>query len=175
MEGSRSTCYGTFAAGDAHSSSQALCEDTNLILGHESSESRRNTITAIGKQDKGLNMKHGDHDTDIAKTSVILGCIAGHEARKAADIEHNLTFYESLKLYPTAIGWSIFFSLGVIMTAFDPQLLGNLYATPAFQRDFGYLYEGSYIVSAPWQTGLLMGSPIGQVVGAFFASYPMEW
>jgi len=63
---------------------------------------------------------------------------------------------------------------GIIMTAFDPQLLGNLYATPAFQRDFGYLYEGSYIVSAPWQTGLSMGNPIGQVVGAFFAAFPME-
>jgi MFS transporter, SP family, general alpha glucoside:H+ symporter len=55
------------------------------------------------------------------------------------------------------------------MTAFDPQLLGNLYATPAFQKEFGYLYNGNYIISAPWQTGLSMGSPIGQVVGALFA------
>jgi MFS transporter, SP family, general alpha glucoside:H+ symporter len=59
--------------------------------------------------------------------------------------------------------------------AFDPQLLGNLYATPAFQRDFGYEFEGEWIISAPWQTGLSMGSPIGQVVGAFCAAYPMEW
>lgn len=57
----------------------------------------------------------------------------------------------------------------------DPQLLGQLIATPAFQRDFGYEYKGSYIIPAAWQTGLLMGSPIGQVVGAFFAAYPMEW
>ena len=42
-------------------------------------------------------------------------------------------FWTAVKLYPTAIGWSLFFSLGVIMLAFDPQLLGNLYATPAFQ------------------------------------------
>ena len=54
--------------------------------------------------------------------------------------------------------------------AFDPQLLGQLYATSAFQRDFGYNYKGSYIVSAAWQTGLSMGSPIGQVVGAFVSS-----
>lgn len=59
-------------------------------------------------------------------------------------------------------------------TAFDPQVLGNLYATAAFKRDFGYLYQGEYIISAPWQTGLSMGNPIGQVVGAFFAAYPME-
>lgn len=37
------------------------------------------------------------------------------------------------------------------------------------------MFEGEYIISAPWQTGLSMGSPIGQVVGAFFAAYPMEW
>lgn len=63
----------------------------------------------------------------------------------------------------------------ILINSFDPQLLGNLYATPAFQRDFGYKYNGEWIISAPWQTGLSMGSPIGQVVGAFCASYPMEW
>jgi len=61
------------------------------------------------------------------------------------------------------------------MTAFDPQLLGSLYATPAFQRDFGYEFEGEWIISAPWQTGLGMGNPIGQVVGALAAGFPMEW
>ena len=99
----------------------------------------------------------------------------GAEAKAAAEVEHELSFIQAIKLYPKAAAWSIFFSLGVIMCAFDPQLLGNLYATPAFQRDFGYLYQGSYIISAPWQTGLSMGSPIGQVVGALFAGYPMEW
>ena len=99
----------------------------------------------------------------------------GAVAKAAIEHEHELSFLRAMQLYPKAAGWSIFFSLGIIMTAFDPQLLGNLYATPAFQRDFGYLYQGSYIISAPWQTGLSMGSPIGQVVGALFAGYPMEW
>ncbi|KAK5120671.1 hypothetical protein LTR85_006029 [Meristemomyces frigidus] len=123
----------------------------------------------------GGAIKHGSHDGSTTKGDVIIGTIAGEEARQATALEHDLSFLEALKLYPTAVGWSIFFSLGIIMTAFDPQLLGNLYATPAFQREFGYLYEGSYIVSAPWQTGLSMGNPIGQVVGAFFAAFPMEW
>ncbi|CZR59493.1 probable maltose permease [Phialocephala subalpina] len=85
----------------------------------------------------------------------------GDDARQATEIEHQMTFFEAVKLYPGAVGWSIF-SLGIIMTAFDPQLLGNLYATPAFQKDFGYLFEGDYIISAAWQTGLGMGNPIGQ-------------
>jgi sugar porter (SP) family MFS transporter len=46
---------------------------------------------------------------------------------------------------------------------------------PAFQRDFGYAFEDGYIISAPWQTALGMGNPIGQVVGALAAGYPMEW
>lgn len=37
------------------------------------------------------------------------------EARIAADKEHNLTFVEAIKTYPTAVAWSVFFSLGVIM------------------------------------------------------------
>ena len=52
---------------------------------------------------------------------------------EAIAFEHNLTLSQALKLYPKAIAWSAFVSIGVIMLAFDPQLLGNLYATPQFQ------------------------------------------
>ncbi|KAF2017508.1 sugar transporter [Aaosphaeria arxii CBS 175.79] len=97
------------------------------------------------------------------------------EVREAIEVEHTLTFWQAVKFYPKAIGWSMYFSLGVIMLSFDPQLLGNLYAMPAFQKDFGYVYEGEYIISAAWQTGLGMGNPIGQVLGALAAGYPMEW
>jgi hypothetical protein len=111
-------------------------------------------------------------DEDVLKGGIKVGAVAGEEARLATAQEHSLTFREAVRLYPKAIGWSLFFSLGIIMTAFDPQLLGQLFATPKFQRDFGYKFNGEWIISAPWQTGLLMGSPIGQVVGAFYATYP---
>ncbi|KAK2003805.1 sugar porter family MFS transporter [Colletotrichum falcatum] len=115
---------------------------------------------------------------DVETIAVALDAKPGAEdaaLSEAIQLEHNLTFSQAVKLYPTAIGWSAFVSFGVIMLAFDPQLLGNLYATPQFQRDFGYEYEGSYIISAAWQTGLSMGNPVGQVVGALFAAYPMDW
>lgn len=37
------------------------------------------------------------------------------EARIAADKEHSLSFLEAVQTYPTAVAWSLFFSLGVIM------------------------------------------------------------
>lgn len=133
---------------------------------------------AFGDHDEnyGSRTLDGDDRSDMMKGNVaVIGNIAGEEARRAVELEGQLTFFEALKLYPTAAGWSIFFSLGIIMTAFDPQLITNLFASPQFQKDFGYLYNGDYIVSAPWQTSLAMGQPIGQVVGAFAAAYPMEW
>lgn len=99
--------------------------------------------------------------TDIKEESHV-GFVSADKTQIATDDEHNMTPWQSLKTYPTAAAWSVFFSLGTIMTAFDPQLLGNLYATPAFQRDFGYKYQGNFIISAPWQTGLGMGNPLGQ-------------
>lgn len=49
---------------------------------------------------------------DILKGDIVIGAIAGEEARVASDQEHSLGFVEALKLYPTAVGWSLFFSLG---------------------------------------------------------------
>ncbi|KAF3025466.1 hypothetical protein E8E14_002679 [Neopestalotiopsis sp. 37M] len=117
-------------------------------------------------------MASSDPAPDDAKPGVIAESAAVLTA--AIQQEHELTFMEAVKLYPSAVGWSAFVSIGVIMLAFDPQLLGNLYATPQFQRDFGYEYNGEYIISAPWQTGLSMGNPIGQVVGALISAYPMD-
>ncbi|KAF2868769.1 sugar porter family MFS transporter [Massariosphaeria phaeospora] len=97
------------------------------------------------------------------------------EVREAIQHEHALSFWGAVKDYPKALGWSVYFSLGVIMLSYDPQLLGNLFAMPAFQKDFGYEFEGGYNISAAWQTALSMGNPIGQVVGALAAGYPMEW
>jgi hypothetical protein len=41
--------------------------------------------------------------------------IAAEEVREAIEVEHALTFWEAVRLYPKAIGWSMYFSLGVIM------------------------------------------------------------
>ena len=64
-------------------------------------------------------------NSNVLKNDTVIGSIAGDEAREATEHEHDLNLLEAVKLYPTAVGWSIFFSLGIIMTAFDPQLLGE--------------------------------------------------
>jgi hypothetical protein len=85
----------------------------------------------------------GDPSPRVLGASTKPGAVDDVGLAEAIAFEHNLTFADAVKLYPAAIGWSAFVSIGVIMLAFDPQLLGNLYATPQFQKDFGHEFQGS--------------------------------
>lgn len=95
-------------------------------------------------------------------------------ARAITVVEHELGFFKAVKLYPKAAAWSAFFCIAVVMSGFDAQLITSFYALPAFQQKFGEEYQGGYIITAPWQTGLGMGNPIGQVVGALASGWPLE-
>jgi SP family general alpha glucoside:H+ symporter-like MFS transporter len=46
------------------------------------------------------------------------------DVREATELEHKLTFFQAVKLYPKAIGWSMYFSLGVIMLG-KPHRISN--------------------------------------------------
>lgn len=88
--------------------------------------------------------------------------------------EHELGFWNAVIQYPMAVFWAMFFCIAVIMAGFDAQLVTSFYALPAFQQRFGFLYDGSYIITAQWQTALGMGNPIGQILGALACGWPLE-
>ncbi|KAK3366476.1 major facilitator superfamily domain-containing protein [Podospora didyma] len=88
--------------------------------------------------------------------------------------EEELNFIDACKLYPAAIAWSTFVSLGVVIVGFHSQILGNIHSMPRFQRDFGHSSEHSSTIPQAWQTGLSMGSRVAQTVGALIVSYPMD-
>jgi SP family general alpha glucoside:H+ symporter-like MFS transporter len=56
--------------------------------------------------------------------------IAAEEVREAIEVEHALTFWEAVRLYPKAIGWSMYFSLGVIMLGTSPLYAPTTFANP---------------------------------------------
>lgn len=92
---------------------------------------------------RSLSVNHGESEPHIVKSDNVNKTVASEDAHLAVEHEQELGFLEALKLHPTAVGWSVFFSLGmrfdptrkahgvnsvdagVIMTAFDPQLLGT--------------------------------------------------
>lgn len=68
-------------------------QQQSLTMGTNDGEEERSDFTKIG--------------------NVTIGSIAGDEARQGTEREHSLSLVEAVKLYPTAVGWSIYFSLGV--------------------------------------------------------------
>ncbi|KAF2094424.1 sugar transporter [Rhizodiscina lignyota] len=88
------------------------------------------------------------------------------DAARATQAEHSMTLWQSLKLYPKAVGWSMFLSLAIIMEGFDIVLIANLMAVPAFKKQFGHqLSDGSYELTATWQSALTNGAYVGEILG----------
>ncbi|KAI8662138.1 hypothetical protein LRP88_12589 [Fusarium phalaenopsidis] len=108
---------------------------------------------------------------DIAPTiaPIAVDVFVAHEAAAAAEAERSMGLLASLKLYKKACFWSVFISICIVMEGFDNALLNNLYAYPPFQRKFGVQQpDGSYQLTAAWQSGLSNGTLCGQILGLFF-------
>ncbi|KAF5020008.1 hypothetical protein F66182_7973 [Fusarium sp. NRRL 66182] len=105
--------------------------------------------------------------TSAAPVAAVDASVA-HEAAAATEAERNMGLLQSLKLYKKACLWSIFLSLCIIMEGFDVVLLPNLFAFPPFQRNFGTQQpDGTYQLTAAWQSGLSNGTLCGQIFGLF--------
>ncbi|KAJ5649623.1 uncharacterized protein N7484_003346 [Penicillium longicatenatum] len=91
-----------------------------------------------------------------------------HDAKIATEKEHNMSLWRGLKLYPKAVGWSILISTAIIMEGYDVVLMGSFYGYPAFNKKYGHLMSnGSYGLSAAWQSGLSNAMNCGQILGLF--------
>lgn len=113
-----------------------------------------------------------DHGADTARRVSVsnpeMDSSVIHEAAEATQKEHNMGLFQSLKLYRKACLWSIFLSTCIIMEGFDMVLINNLYAYPPFQRKFGEPQpDGTYQLTAAWQSGLSNGALCGQILGLF--------
>ena len=112
------------------------------------------------------SMGSNENDAEVQNVPVKGDSNIVEDAQAATAAEVTMDVRTALRLYPKAAAWSVFFSMGVIMTGFDPQVIGNLYGVPKFQEDFGYEFEGKMIISAAWQSGLRCGgdAPVAHTV-----------
>jgi MFS family permease len=95
------------------------------------------------------------------------------EARLAVDdsLEHELTVKYMLAHHNKLIAWTFFWALCAIGWGFDAQVNGAMISVPSFRRDFGYVFEGEYVLPADWQSAFnVMGTP-GQFFGGFLCSW----
>lgn len=92
------------------------------------------------------------------------------EAYQATEFERNMSLSQALRLYPRPAAFSIILSLSLVMEGYDTALLGGFFAYPAFRERFGVpVGDGTYQVTASWQSGLQAGVQVGEIAGLFVA------
>ncbi|KAK0864027.1 hypothetical protein LTS02_006269 [Friedmanniomyces endolithicus] len=134
------------------------------------------TDTAMATKTSGVrNFSIATPSQATRRASIVVEDIAHHaqiethvaeDAAKATESEQSMTILQGIKTYPKAVGWSVLLSTCIIMEGFDIVLINSLYGLPAFQQRFGTrLPDGSYQVSAAWQSGLSNGALVGEVIG----------
>ncbi|RDL33930.1 Uncharacterized protein BP5553_08298 [Venustampulla echinocandica] len=96
------------------------------------------------------------------------GKILTENTRLATETEHNLTFWQAVKIYRKAVAWSIIVSMATIMESYDIQIIGSFYAYPTFQKKYGErLPNGKYSIPAKWQVALTLSASVGIIIGIF--------
>ncbi|KAL6860862.1 general substrate transporter [Trichoderma novae-zelandiae] len=118
-----------------------------------------------------------EHELTNAGATGKMASISEAMADSGTATEHRLGAWEAFKLYRKGAFWSMFISLSIIMRAYDIEISGNFFALPAFQTHFGVDYgpdHGGFQIPARWQVAMGMGSLVGQIVGAYIVSFPME-
>lgn len=85
-----------------------------------------------------------------------------HEAQLAHisnQEEHEIRAWQSFLQYPLPSFWCVYACWCVILLSFDAQASGAVVGIPQFRKDFGYPYNGDYVLSAEWQSAF-GGAPI---------------
>lgn len=56
------------------------------------------------------------------------------DAKLASDLEHSSSALDAIRNNPSAVFWSVFVSMTVVMEGYDTALLGNFYAYKQFAK-----------------------------------------
>ncbi|KAH8646807.1 putative maltose permease [Xylariales sp. PMI_506] len=117
------------------------------------------------------------NDDVLARMVQDIDDLAGltENAAAGAEFEKKMTVAQAIRMYPKAVFYSFVLSSAIIMEGFDTALLLNFFAYPTFQKKFGIpVGDGTYQVTAPWQSGLSSGGAVGQILGLWAAGIAAE-
>ncbi|MCJ1282527.1 hypothetical protein MMC26_001850 [Xylographa opegraphella] len=79
--------------------------------------------------------------------------------------------WKTLFASKTFMFWSFYSFMSLIVLGFDLSIPGQVLAMPAFNQQFGYLYNGTYVTPALWQSLWNGMTAIAQCIGALCSSW----
>ncbi|CAK7200300.1 hypothetical protein SEUCBS139899_002991 [Sporothrix eucalyptigena] len=81
------------------------------------------------------------------------------------------TVMQTIRKNPKTVLWCAYALLVLTLSSYDNQAGGVFLSIPAFRKDFGYKFEGDYVLYAKWQSAYTGGPCASAVMGALGSSY----
>lgn len=84
---------------------------------------------------------------------------SAQQAHLSDDYDHKVSVWKAIVENKWATVWCIYAIWCVVLLSFDVQAAGAVLGIPRFREDFGYEYEGDYVLPAGWQSAF-GGAPV---------------
>jgi len=100
-------------------------------------------------------------------------------AHLSAQNDHDQTVSEALLASPWTIVWLCYGIWIIVCCSFDGNAGSIVVGIPKFREDFGYRYQGNWILPADWQSAFSGGPAATTILGTFVSGsksfdYPFE-
>lgn len=77
--------------------------------------------------------------------------------------DHDTSKWQAIRRNPWAFAWCLYGVWTVLLVSFENQASGNILGIPQFRQDFGFYFEGNWVLSTKWQSAF-SGAPIASYV-----------
>ncbi|KAJ2896808.1 hypothetical protein MKZ38_005218 [Zalerion maritima] len=85
--------------------------------------------------------------------------------------EHHMGPLQAIRRRPQAFCWALVAVFASLLMSFENQAAGMVLSIPEFRKDFGYYYEGSYVLHTEWQSAFYGGPIASAILGTLSAGY----
>jgi sugar porter (SP) family MFS transporter len=93
------------------------------------------------------------------------------QSRLYTEMQHELGFWKAVKLYRPAVLWCLVINIAVVLKGFDGALVGSIVGLTPFMKQFGYIYNGEYVISAAWNGAFNYANSIGGILGSLSSGW----
>lgn len=107
-------------------------------------------------------LQHDVDKTQAAEIEDIRGTLDQTTPTSGLDVEEE-TVLQTIKREPWAVIWCCYAIWIVLVVAFDFAAPSAILGVPEFRKDFGYFYQGGYVLPAKWQSAY-SGAPVASYV-----------
>lgn len=135
------------------------------------------SIRSLGDQESPQSIEMGD----LKQSSDYVEHVEEQIGRVANYEDHQATIREAFRENKRAVFWCAYVIWLLILASFENQAGGSILGIPEFRyvrhmfllgklmihrKDFGYAYDGSYVLPAKWQSAFSGGPVASSVIGS---------